>query len=82
MNTLILKIFAKPGIRRLLIDEYLLRSAVEILRIFGHEATGVRDIGLRGTIDLIIASYARKNGLCLLISDFDFSDVRNYLPIL
>ena len=61
MNVLILKTFAKPGIRGLLIDEYLPRSTVKILRIFGHEATDVRDIGLRGAIDLIIASYARKN---------------------
>jgi predicted nuclease of predicted toxin-antitoxin system len=40
----------------------------------------VRDINLRGAKDYQIASYARTNGLCILTGDFDFSDVRNYLP--
>ena len=67
---------------RFLIDEDLPRSTGKLLRVYGHEATDVRDIGLRGAIDSRIASYARKNALCLLTGDFDFADVRNYPPIL
>ena len=67
---------------RFLIDEDLPRSTGEILRIYRHEAIDIRDIGLRGAIDSTIASYARKNELCLLTGDFDFADVRNYPPVL
>ena len=46
----------------------------------GHEAVDVRDIGLGAADDSVIASHARKNGLCLVTRDKDFGDIRNYPP--
>jgi predicted nuclease of predicted toxin-antitoxin system len=43
-------------------------------------AFDVRDIGFRGAKDFDIASYAQREGLCIVTGDFDFSDVRNYPP--
>ena len=63
---------------RFLIDEDLPRSLSGILHQFEHEAVDVRDISLRGANDSEIASYARKNELCLLTGDFGFADIRNY----
>ncbi len=65
---------------KFLVDEDLPRSACELLRIYGHEAVNVRDVGMRGAKDSFIASYARREKLCLLTGDFDFSDIRNYPP--
>ncbi len=66
---------------RFLIDEDLPRSLSGILHQFEHEAVDVRDISLRGANDSEIASYARKNELCLLTGDFGFADIRNYPPV-
>jgi len=65
---------------RFLIDEDLPRTIGNLLRQYGHEAVDVRDIGLRGAKDSQIASYAQKEGFCLVTGDFDFSDIRNYPP--
>lgn len=65
---------------RFLIDEDLPRSVGDLLRRYGHEAIDVRDIGFRGAKDSRIADYAKKENLCLLTGDFDFSNVRNYPP--
>lgn len=65
---------------RFLIDEDLPRSVGDLIRRHGHEATDIRDIGLRGAKDSQIAAYARENKLCLITGDFDFSDIRNYPP--
>ena len=65
---------------RFLIDEDLPRSAQDLFRKYGHEAVGVRDIGLRGAPDSEIAVYARRTRFCLVTGDFDFSDIRNYPP--
>ncbi|MEW6089081.1 MAG: DUF5615 family PIN-like protein [bacterium] len=65
---------------RFLIDEDLPRSIGDLLRNYGHEAVDVRDIGLRGAKDLKIAAYAKREKLCLITGDFDFSDIRNYPP--
>lgn len=63
-----------------LVDEDLPRSTDDLLRRYGHEAVDLRDIGLRGAKDSHIASYAQREGLCLITGDFDFSDIRNYPP--
>ena len=63
-----------------LIDEDLPRATGSLLQRYGHKASDVRDIGLRGAKDSQIASYAQSKGLCLLTGDFDFSDIRNYPP--
>ena len=65
---------------RFLIDEDLPRSTGELLRRYGHEVFDVRDIGLRGAKDSRIADYAKKENLCLVTGDFDFSNLRNYPP--
>ncbi len=65
---------------RFLIDEDLPRSAGDLFRRYGYEAVDVRDVGLRGAKDSEIAAYAKKNSLCLVTGDFDFSDIRNYPP--
>lgn len=65
---------------RFLIDEDLPRSTGNLMRKYGHQAIDVRDIGLRGAKDSQIASYAQREGLCLVTGDFDFSDIRNYPP--
>jgi len=48
---------------RFLIDEDLPRSTGNLLRRYGHEATDVRDIGLRGANDSKVASYAQSKKL-------------------
>lgn len=40
----------------------------------------VRDIGLRGASDNVIAAYAQKEHRCILTGDYHFSDIRNYPP--
>jgi predicted nuclease of predicted toxin-antitoxin system len=63
-----------------LVDEDLPRSTVNLLRQHGHEATDIRDTGLRGAIDADIAVYVQRNGYCLLSGDMGFADIRNYPP--
>ena len=63
-----------------LVDADLPRSTAEVLQRHGHEATDVRDIGLRSADDTTIAQYAQQQHLCLLTRDFDFSDIRTYPP--
>lgn len=65
---------------RFLIDEDLPRSLSALFHRYGHEAIDVRDIGLRGAKDSEISAYAKKEKLCLVTGDFDFSDIRNYPP--
>jgi len=65
-----------------LIDASLPRSAATLLRDLGHEATDVRDAGMRDAADDTIAAYARRNRLVLITRDFDFADIRNYPPSL
>ena len=65
---------------RFLIDEDLPHSVVDLFHRYGHSASHVRDIGLRGAKDDQIARYAHRNDLCLVTGDFDFSDIRNYPP--
>jgi predicted nuclease of predicted toxin-antitoxin system len=63
-----------------LIDASVPRSAGAVLKQLGHEATDVRDVGMRHAPDDTIASYARDNHLVLVTRDFDFADIRNYPP--
>lgn len=65
-----------------LIDASVPRSAGAVLKQLGHEATDVRDAGMRDAPDDIIAAYARDNQLVLVTRDFDFADIRNYPPSL
>ena len=63
-----------------LIDADLPRAAADVLRRLGHEPVDVRDIGLGGAEDPLVADHAQRHGLCLVTGDFDFSDIRNYPP--
>ena len=63
-----------------LVDASLPRSAVVVLRQFGHEAVDVRDIAMRNADDDVIAAHARRNWQTLVTRDFDFADIRNYPP--
>ncbi len=64
-----------------LIDADLPRSAADVVRLHGHEAVDVRDIGLREANDSDIARYAQTEKLCLITGDQDFADIRNYPPV-
>jgi predicted nuclease of predicted toxin-antitoxin system len=63
-----------------LVDADLPRSTAKVLQRHGHEATDVRDVGLRNADDTTIARCAQGQRLCLLTGDFDFSDIRTYPP--
>lgn len=65
-----------------LIDASLPRSVTNVLKQLGHDATDVRDAGMRDAPDHVIAEYAKNNHLSLITRDFDFADVRNYPPSL
>ena len=65
---------------KFLIDEDLPRSTGELIRRYGHQTVDGRDIGLRGSKDAEVASYARSHDLCLITGDYDFADIRNYPP--
>ena len=52
----------------------------DALRALGHDADDVRDLGMGGSHDDVIAAHARQNGQALLARDFDFADIRNYPP--
>jgi len=63
-----------------LIDADLPRPTAEVIRLNGHQARDVRDVGLGSAPDEDIAAYAKANGLCLITGDFDFADIRYYPP--
>jgi len=63
-----------------LIDASLPRAAAQAIRNLGHQATDVRDIGMGGATDDVIAAHAQAQQLCLLTRDYDFADIRNYPP--
>ena len=65
-----------------LIDANLPRSAAVMLRQLGHDATDVRDAGMRDAPDDVIGGYAKCERLVLVTRDFDFADIRNYSPSL
>jgi predicted nuclease of predicted toxin-antitoxin system len=65
---------------RLLVDEDLPRSLVDLFARYGHQAVHVIDAGIRGAPDGTIARFSRDHGMCLVTADLDFSDVRRYPP--
>ena len=60
-----------------LIDTSLPRSAAVLLSKLGHDATDVRDAGMRDAPDDTIAAYAKRNHLVLITRDLE---VRAVLP--
>ena len=65
---------------RFLIDADLPRSLGPLISSYGQEAIDSRDVGLRSAKDPEIATYIRREGLCLLTGDWGFSDIRAYPP--
>ena len=65
---------------RILVDENLPYSAVIKLRSLSFPAEHVRDVGLCGSSDKVIASYARNNKIVLLTRDLDFGNILLYPP--
>ena len=62
------------------IDENLPSEYVAVLRQAKHEADTVRDEGLGGKIDEIVADFCQVEGRVLVTLDRDFSDIRTYPP--
>jgi predicted nuclease of predicted toxin-antitoxin system len=65
---------------RFLVDASLPRSAATALRALGHDAADVRDLGIGGAQDDVIATHALQSERALVTRDFDFADTRNYPP--
>lgn len=65
---------------RFLVDASVPRSAAAMLRRLGHDAVDVRDLGMGGATDRVIAAHARSARQALITRDFDFADIRNYPP--
>lgn len=65
---------------RFLVDANLPRSALPLLRHFGHAADYARDLGLGAAPDCQIAAHVRSAASALLTRDLDFADIRCYPP--
>ena len=65
---------------RFLIYEDLPQAVSRELRAAGHDARGVRDIGLQGTPDPGVYAHARDNGLVLVTADLGLADPFRYPP--
>jgi predicted nuclease of predicted toxin-antitoxin system len=62
------------------IDENLPSEYVALLRQAKHEADTVRDEGLGGKLDEIVADVCQNEDRVLITLDRDFSDIRAYPP--
>ena len=62
------------------LDENLPTSLCETLRDLGHECKHVRDVGLTGASDEIIAEYAKSKTLILVTKDVEFGNILLYPP--
>jgi predicted nuclease of predicted toxin-antitoxin system len=65
---------------KFLLDANMPRAAAEVMRMRGHSAERVRDIGLGDASDVRIAQHALSIGAVLVTRDLDFADVRRYPP--
>lgn len=65
---------------RFLVDANLPNRVIDVIRAGGHEATGVREVGLGAAPDAEIAAYAQTNQWCILTRDAGFGDIRVYPP--
>jgi len=63
-----------------LLDANMPRSTGDAIRAAGHECTHVRDTPLGNAGDDELAAYARTQSMALVTRDFDFADVRVYVP--
>ena len=65
---------------RFLIDEDLPKAVARALNAAGHDARGVRDVGLQGSQDLDVHTFALNNGLVLVTADLGLADPFRYTP--
>lgn len=65
---------------RFLVDEDMPRSTAVTLRTTGHDATDVRDVGLRGHSDADVFAYAQGHGAVLVTADKGFANVLSFPP--
>jgi predicted nuclease of predicted toxin-antitoxin system len=65
---------------RFLVDESLPRAVTRALLQAGHDVLDVRDIGLRGMNDSIIADRARSDSRVLVAGDTDFANALRFPP--
>ena len=63
-----------------LVDEDLPRSTAERLRLAGHVALDVRDVGLRDHPDSEVFAFAQSRRAILLTADRDFADALSFQP--
>jgi len=65
---------------KVLIDAQLPPSLARLLTTAGHQATHVREVGLRAATDPVIWSYARREGAVIFTKDEDFALRRLHAP--
>jgi predicted nuclease of predicted toxin-antitoxin system len=65
---------------RFLVDESLPRAVTRALSEAGHDTLDVRDIGLRGATDSVIAAHALAEGRVLVAGDTDFANALRFPP--
>jgi predicted nuclease of predicted toxin-antitoxin system len=65
---------------RFKLDENLPTEFARALKLRGHDALTVRDQGLGGSADPLIAEAVQKEGRILATLDRDFADIRRYPP--
>jgi len=65
---------------KFVVDASLPPSVAALLRGAGHEAEHVGTFGLGDAEDRVIGQHSRATEACLLTADFDFADVREYVP--
>jgi predicted nuclease of predicted toxin-antitoxin system len=65
---------------RFFLDANMPRSAIDVLRAYGHEVEFARDVEMQAAPDEQIAERARTTRAVLCTRDLDFADVRRYPP--
>lgn len=63
---------------RFLVDADLPRSLASALRARGYDADDVRDLGLGGSVDEVILTYAVRNDYVLISGDKGFTNVLRF----
>jgi predicted nuclease of predicted toxin-antitoxin system len=60
---------------RLFLDENIPLSVCDALQHDGYDVEHVRQVGLRGAVDIKIAAYAKKQQAILVTKDLEFGNV-------
>lgn len=65
---------------KFLLDANMPRAALAVLRLQGHDADHVRDLGWGDASDDHIAACALETDAVLVSRDLDFADIRRFAP--